>query len=95
MSFAGNLTGGSLPRVCSEIQNVIAQENGVPKECADFVGSSMTVSLSFDTNLSAPGISPLPICTSLLWKAVFHEVLRIWHVTSHKSDASLLRFVFA
>lgn len=37
-----NLSAGSLPRVCSDIQNDFAAKNAVPHQCAKFVGPEMT-----------------------------------------------------
>lgn len=40
----GNLTAGSLPRVCNLIEQDFANTGSVPSECAEFVGPSLSVS---------------------------------------------------
>ena len=37
-----NLTAGSLPRVCNDIQNDFTNDGAVPAACANFVGPSLT-----------------------------------------------------
>lgn len=58
--LAGNLTAGSLPRVCGDIQEAMISEGMVPQECAQFVGPSMTWNDGKYSNISIQviGISP-------------------------------------
>ena len=49
---AGNLSAGSLPRVCNDIKEALNAVSAVPSACAQFVGPQMTWDNGLDSNIS-------------------------------------------
>jgi hypothetical protein len=56
IQLAGNLSAGSLPRVCGDIEDALNAVGAVPEECAQFVGPSMTWNDGTDSNISLSSI---------------------------------------
>lgn len=56
IELAGNLSAGSLPRVCGDIEDALNAMGAVPEECAQFVGPSMTWNDGTDSNITLSSI---------------------------------------
>jgi hypothetical protein len=83
----GNLSAGSLPRVCSDIATDFTNDNAVPDACAQFVGPKKTRYDGVDSNITFVYVRELTAC--LLYYHYQTESVQSYHWSKFHNRSDL------